>query len=164
MVAHRSQSESVPTFRKDRQGRLNRSNVALRSRSVLCGLSSPPLLILPSLTHAFHPTDISDLVPSAPCAAGVRDRVARNEVVSLGRVCLNQHRRPARQLESDGRIRPLGPDSLVPLFDEYAAGRKLLLCEKSGGRNGSQFEAGRLLCGSCIEGHLQIESAGRRET
>ena len=124
----------------------------------------PPLLILPSLTHAFHPTDISDLVPSAPCAAGVRDRVARNEVVSLGRVCLNQHRRPARQLESDGRIRPLGPDSLVPLFDEYAAGRKLLLCEKSGGRNGSQFEAGRLLCGSCIEGHLQIESAGRRET
>ena len=74
--------------------------------------------------------------------------------MSLGRVCLNQHRRPGRQLESGGRIRPLDSDSLVPLFDEYAAGEKLLLCEKSGGRDGRQFEAGRLLCGSCVEDEL----------
>lgn len=83
--------------------------------------------------------------------------------MSLGRVCLNQRRHPGRQLESDGRIRPLGPNSLVPLFDEYTAGGKLLLCKKSGGRDGSQFEAGRLLCGSCVESDLRIEEAGRRE-
>ena len=83
--------------------------------------------------------------------------------MSFGRVRLNQRRRAGRQLESDGRIRPLGPDSLVPLFDEYAAGGKLLLCKKSGGRDGSQFKTGRLLCGSCVEGDLRIEEAGRRE-
>ena len=84
--------------------------------------------------------------------------------MSFGRVRLNQRRRAGRQLESDGRIRPHGPDSRVPLFDEYAAGGKLLLCKKSGGCDGSQFEAGRLLCGSCVEGDLRIEEAGRRET
>lgn len=83
--------------------------------------------------------------------------------MSLGRVRLNQRGRPGRQLESGGRIGPLGPDSLVPLFDKYTAGGKLLLCKKSGGCDGSQFEAGRLLCGSCVESDLRIEEVGRRE-
>ena len=52
----------------------------------------------------------------------------------------------------------------MPLFDEYAAGEKLLLCEKSGGRDGGQLEAEWLLCGSRIEGDLRIEEVGRRET
>ena len=141
---------------------MNRSNVALRSPPVIPLVTTRPLILL-SLTHAFHSIDINDPKPSVPCAAGGRDRVARNEAVSLGRVCLNQCRRPGRRLESGSRIRPLGPDSLVPLFDEYTAGGKLLLCKKSGGHDGSQFEAERVLCGSCVESDLRIEEAGRRE-
>ena len=102
-------------------------------------------------------------MPSAPCAAGGRGHVARNEAVSLGRVRFDQRRRPSRQLESGGRIGPLGPDSFVPLFDEYTAGGKLLLCEKSCERDGSQFKTGRLLCGSCVKSDLRFEEVGRRE-